>query len=436
MHNIELIEKKRDGQKLSKSEINTLIQAYCRDAIPDYQMAALLMAIYFQGMDAEETAFLTGAMLNSGEKLGHKAKAARIDKHSTGGVGDKISLILAPLVACCDIAVPMISGRGLLHSGGTLDKLESIPRFRTDLSMQAFSRQLLKINVVMAGQSGDLVPADKKLYALREATATVASVPLITASILSKKLAENIDGLVLDIKCGRGAFMPTLDQAENLAFAMIATARPYGLPTTALITDMNHPLGYAVGNWLEIKEAIQCLHGRGPDDVMQLVYALSSQMLILAGKTDDESSAQAVLQDKIRSGEAWQKFLDLVRAQHGDTSVLQNPQRYDKAKYEEAVYAPQAGYVSAIDAMKIGMAVVYLGGGRATKEESINHKAGIVLNVQRGARVKSGAVLARLYSDDPIAEKLCIRVQSAFDIGRQPGAQQRILKAISTKNQL
>ncbi len=437
MRTIELIAKKRDGRKLSKFEIQYLIDGYCRDYIPDYQISALLMAIYLKGMNAEETACLTKAMLLSGERFRFKEVSPKVDKHSTGGVGDKISLILAPLVACCGIAVPMLSGRGLMHSGGTLDKLESIPGFSSDLTAEAFHQQLHSLGVVMAGQTARLVPADKKLYALRDATATVASIPLITSSILSKKLAEDIDALVLDIKCGVGAFMQTLEEAKNLAAGLISTAERHHLPTTALITNMDQPLGYAVGNWLEVREAINCLQNKGPADIMEIVYALAAHMLVMAKQAENTSRAKEILDKKIRSGEAWEKFLNMVQSQNGETRYLRDASLYETARYEKKLYAPQQGFVTRIDAMKIGMSVVYLGGGRAVKEESINYKAGIQLNVKVGSQVEKNDLIMTLYSDAPISENIINGVMAAFEIKQKPAAATTlILETLSTKNLL
>lgn len=413
-----IIAKKRDGYTLTAEEIEYFINGYSQQKIPDYQMAALLMAIYLNGFTFEETAGLTRAMLESGIRMNFsKIPGAKIDKHSTGGVGDKVSLILAPLVAAAGVNVPMISGRGLSHSGGTLDKLEAIPGFRTNLSTDEFYRQIQEIGVSMIGQTEHICPADKKMYALRDITATVESIPLITGSILSKKLAEGIDGLVLDVKTGKGAFMKRLDEARTLAESLVKTAALNELPTRAIITRMDEPLGCAAGNWLETKEAIDCLKGQGPSDLMDVTLALSAQMLMMAGLSDSEEHALEVLNGLIDSGKAFDKFCEIVEFQHGNVSFLHEPEKYAPSKIEEKIYAPQSGYISEINALTIGLSVVQLGGGRHVMEDKIDYKAGIVLNHKVGDNVSEGDVLATIYTDRAsVVEDVCRSVGDAFTI--------------------
>jgi len=400
MNIVEIIAQKRDGHILSAEAIRYAISGYSRGAIPDYQMAALLMAIYLKGMNSTESVILMQAMLHSGERIDLSDLAgAKIDKHSTGGVGDKVSLILAPLMAAAGINVPMISGRGLGHTGGTLDKLESIPGFRSNLSVAEFKKQLREIGVVIAGQTDHLVPADKKIYALREATATIASLPLIIASILSKKLAEGINGLVLDIKTGSGAFMKNLMQAEELAIGLVHTAKQSGLAAKALLTRMDQPLGYSVGNWLEVVEVMDAFQGKGAEDLMEVTYALGEAMLQLAGS----SQTRADLKDLLVRGEALKKFYAMVQAQDGDIRYLLDPGRYKSSKYQESVKSQTTGFITSIDAWAIGDAAVHLGAGRFRMEDPIDPKAGIWLLKKCNDEVQIDEELAVLYSDDPAA---------------------------------
>ncbi|MBN1481391.1 thymidine phosphorylase [candidate division KSB1 bacterium] len=411
-----IIAKKRDGLILTVDEIDYIIHGYAQNKIPDYQMSALLMAIYLNGMTFEETAALTCAMLESGFRMNFKnVPGQKIDKHSTGGVGDKVSLILAPLVAAAGLKVPMLSGRALSHSGGTLDKLESIPGFRTNLSVDEFYQQIEQIGVSMIGQTERICPADKKMYALRDATATIESIPLITGSILSKKLAEGIDGLVLDVKTGSGAFMRRLEDARALAESLVKTAMLNSLPTRALITRMDEPLGYAAGNWVEVKEAIDCLHGNGPDDLMQVTLALSAQMLLMGNITKTEAEARDKLNQLIHSGAALQKFYEIVRTQGGNLFYLDHPEKYAASKIEQPVFAPQTGTISSINALDIGLAVVQLGGGRFVMEDQIDYKAGIVLAHKVGDYVKKGEKLATLFTDhERVVEEVSEHILTAF----------------------
>ncbi len=337
--NIEqIIVRKRNGEELSANGLQDVVQGFVRDEIPDYQMAALLMAIYFQGMSFAETLSLTKVMIESGKKVEfNNLNKIPVDKHSTGGVGDKISIILAPLVAAAGVAVPMMSGRGLGHSGGTLDKLEAIPGFRTRLSLTEFKNQVENIGVAMIGQTDEIVPADRKIYALRDRTGTVPSIPLVVASILSKKIAEGAKALVLDVKTGRGAFFKSQEKTTQLAESLIAVSKQFGLPTTAFLTSMDQPLGYAVGNWLETREAIETLKGRGPKDVMEVTLALGAEMLRQAGIVANNYSGQAHLNDLLQSGAAYEKFLALVHAQGGDLYIIEHPDRYPKTKHSQMI---------------------------------------------------------------------------------------------------
>ncbi|HNW59644.1 MAG TPA: thymidine phosphorylase [bacterium] len=427
-----IIARKRDGFALNPEEIQSLISAYVQGTIPDYQMSAWLMAVYLRGMDARETATLTQAFLDSGARLDlGDIPGRKIDKHSTGGVGDKVSLILAPLMAAVGVRVPMISGRSLGHTGGTLDKLEAIPGFRTDLSPQAFHDQVADLGVAMIGQTDDLVPADKKIYALRDSTATIDSIPLITASILSKKLAEDLDGLVMDIKCGRGAFMREMSQAEALAHSILRTAALHRLPAVAVITDMDQPLGYAVGNWLEVREVLQSLQGHGPEDLMQVTYALGAQMLQLAGYKGTAQQAMSQLQKAIISGAALQRFERMVAAQGGETRVLRDPGSYPGARLQQHFRAPRSGFVTEIDALRIGEAVIRLGGGRMTKADRIDPATGVILGKKRGDEVSKGEVLAIIHASQPAAASAALElVRKAFVIATQPAPLRRTILKI------
>ncbi|MBN1558808.1 thymidine phosphorylase [candidate division KSB1 bacterium] len=418
MNAYQIIAKKRDGGALAADEIDYFIHGYAHDKIPDYQMSALLMAIYLNGMSFAETATLTRSMLESGIRMNFKnIPGYKIDKHSTGGVGDKVSLVLAPLVAAAGVKVPMISGRGLGHSGGTLDKLEAIPGFRTNLSIDEFYQQIDEIGVAMIGQTERICPADKKMYALRDATATIESVPLITGSILSKKLAEGIDGLVLDVKTGVGAFMKTADDSRILAESLVKTAALNDLPTTVFITRMDEPLGRAAGNWLETREAIDYLKGGGASDLMELTLALSAEMLLMAKIVRSAEEARHRLNELLNSGAAFRKFCQMVEHQHGDVSILHEPEQYPRSKYELHIKALRDGFIKEIDALTIGLSVVQLGGGRLVMEDQIDYKAGILLHCQIGDAVKKDQTIATIYSDreKAIAEVDCA-LSKAFTI--------------------
>jgi pyrimidine-nucleoside phosphorylase len=395
---VELIEAKRDGQELDADAIEWLIGAYTDGTVPDYQMAAMAMAIFLNGMSGDELSAWTSAMLHSGEvlDLGNIA-AAKVDKHSTGGVGDKISIPLGPLVASVGVVVPMMSGRGLGHTGGTLDKLESVPGFTTGLDPDRFCDVLSTHGLVLAGQSETLVPADRKLYALRDATATVPSLPLISSSIMSKKLAESLDGLVLDVKTGSGAFMKDLEGSRLLARTMVDIGSRHDVKTVALITWMGQPLGREVGNANEMRESIEVLRGEGPDDVVELTLALGEVMMELAGIDGGRSA----LHDAIDSGKALQKLIDVAVAQGGDPSYIEDPSLLPICSYEEVVTSPSSGYVTRCDALTIGVVATRLGAGRERKEDSVDSGVGITLEAKVGDSVEAGEPLARVHHNDP-----------------------------------
>jgi pyrimidine-nucleoside phosphorylase len=398
MNFVELIERKRDGGALSADEIGWLIKEYTEERAPDYQMAALLMAVYLEGLDGEELATWTEAMLRSGEVLDFShIDAPKVDKHSTGGVGDKVSIPLAPIAAACGLAVPMISGRGLGHTGGTLDKLESIPGFRTRLDPAEFGALLARHGLVLAGQSGSIAPADGKIYALRDATGTVPSIPLIASSIMSKKLAEGIDALVLDVKVGRGAFMKDTERARDLAETMIGIGRANGTAVTAFLTDMTQPLGREVGNASEIRESVEVLKGGGPPDLVEIVLTLGSEMLRLGGIEGDDASARSRLRGTIDSGAAFEKMMAIVEAQGGDAGVLEDPSRLALAKGEHVIEADRGGVVTRCDARDIGVAAMRLGAGRAKKEDDVDPGAGITVETKVGDEVTAGDPLLRLH---------------------------------------
>jgi pyrimidine-nucleoside phosphorylase len=399
MNTVQLIRKKRNGEKLSGEEIKYLIDGYTKKKIPDYQFSALLMAIVLNGMSKEETSALTEAMLHSGKVVDLSSiKGVKVDKHSTGGVGDKTSLILAPIAAAAGVLVPMISGRGLGHTGGTLDKLESIPGFRTDLSLTKYKSVLKKCGAVLIGQTEDIAPADKLIYSLRDVTATVESIPLITSSIMSKKLAEGIDGLVFDIKTGSGAFMSKLEDAKELGSSLIHTAKSFKKKAIGFITDMNQPLGNYIGNWLEVYESIGVLKGEVKGELLELSKTLSGAMIFLAGKAKSIEEGKEISQQLIDNGKAYEKFLEIVKLQGGDISYLEMPEKYPKAKVVKKIISKKSGYIKKIDTYNIGMAALELGAGRKTKEDKIDPSAGIIFNVKIGDYVKNGQTIAFLHT--------------------------------------
>ncbi len=400
MNTVELIRKKRNKENLTKDEILFLINNYTKNKIPDYQFSAFLMAVYFNGMSKEETSALTEAMLYSGKVLNlNSIKGVKVDKHSTGGVGDKTSLILAPIVAAAGVKVPMISGRGLGHSGGTLDKLEAIPGFRTNLSLSEYKNVLKKVGAVLIGQTKEIAPADKLIYALRDVTATVESIPLITGSIMSKKLAEGIDGLVLDIKTGNGAFMQKQENAVELANSLINTAKAFDKKVIGFVTDMNQPLGNYIGNWLEVYESIQILRDGKKNDLTELSLILAGAMIYLGKKSKslEEGIEEAI--KILKSGKAFDKFVEIVKAQNGKTDFILYPEKYPASKFKEVIKANSAGYLSEVNTYELGMAAIDLGAGRKTKEDKIDPKAGIIFNYKIGESVNKGVVLAELHSD-------------------------------------
>jgi pyrimidine-nucleoside phosphorylase len=394
-----LIERKRDGGRLKPLEIRELVLAYSEGTVPDYQMAALLMAIYFHGLDQSEMDALMEAMLESGKRLDlSRLPMTRIDKHSTGGVGDKTSLILAPLVASLGVAVPMMSGRGLGHTGGTLDKLESIPGFRTALTLAEAEKQIARIGCAMLSQTDEIVPADRKMYALRDATATVEVIPLIAASIMSKKLSEDLTGLVLDIKRGSGSFLPKLEDDLELAKAMIDLGAAHGCPVVAFLTAMDRPLGNACGNALEIAESIEVLKGAGPPDLIEVTMALGAAMLVLGTVATTLDGARALLRDAINSGRALGKFEEIVAAQGGDTGVVRDPTRLPRAPHQQTFVAMRDGVVQTVDPRAIGYGIIALGGGRRNMEERIDPSVGFVITTKPGVHVIKGQTLATIHA--------------------------------------
>ena len=396
-----LIERKRNGGRITPAEWRTLMSQYATGEVPDYQMAALAMAIYFNGLDRDEIGALTDAMLHSGAMLDlDHLTMARVDKHSTGGVGDKVSLVLAPLVACLGVAVPMMSGRGLGHTGGTLDKLESIPGFCTDLSLARATEQLERIGCALIGQTREIAPADRRLYALRDATATVESIPLISASIMSKKLAEGLTGLVLDVKRGSGAFLPELDRGLALARTMIALGADHGCPVVALMTAMDRPLGRACGNALEVEEAIMALRGEGPPDLMKVTYALGAEMLVLAGVAANRDDALTRMAVAISSGRAAAKFQEIVAAQGGDPRVLDDLSMLPQAAERELFLAPRDGVIAQVEPKAIGRGITALGGQRTKVEDGIDPSVGFVITARAGDIVRAGEPLATVFAKD------------------------------------
>ncbi len=400
----EIIRKKRNGDSLSKEEIEFFISSYNSGDIPDYQASSFLMAIFFKGMNDEETLHLTRAMMATGIVVDlSDVPGCKVDKHSTGGVGDKISLMLAPLAAACGIKVPMVSGRGLGHTGGTIDKLESIPGFRTRFSIAEYKKILKKVGLVMSAQSNALVPADRKLYALRDVTATVESIPLITSSIMSKKLAEGIDALVLDVKVGSGAFMREIDDARVLARKMAHVGKLFGKKVTAYLTDMSQPLGREIGNWNEVVESIAVLRGESDaDDLIKLTVRLTAEMILLGKINEGEtlSSAENRVKNAIESGAGYEKFLEMVRAQGGDTKIVENPAKLRKPKIARELKSTERGYVSSIDAFKIGMTAVKLGAGRLKVGDNVDHAVGITLLKKIGDKVSRGDVIAVIRANE------------------------------------
>jgi pyrimidine-nucleoside phosphorylase len=418
----ELIHRKRDGETLPPEAIAALVDGFTRGDVPDYQMAAFCMAVFFRGMDEAETLALTRAMLHSGDVLDlSDIPGAKVDKHSTGGVGDKVSLPLAPLAAACGVKVPMISGRGLGHTGGTLDKLEAIPGFRVDLPVERFRELVASVGACLIGQTARLAPADRKLYALRDVTATVESIPLIAGSIMSKKLAEGIDGLVLDVKVGSGAFMKRRDDARALARTLAAIGRGMGKQVTALLTNMDQPLGRAVGNALEVVESVELLEGGGPADLRECTVELTAEMLLLAHVAADLPAARRAVEAAIADGRGLRKLEEIVEAQGGDPRALRDRARLPRAPRTLEVPAPADGVVTAIDAEAIGLAAVALGAGRARVEDRVDPAVGILVHRKLGDRVERGEPLATIHHGErgEAPERVAARLAAAWRIGRE-----------------
>ena len=425
MRVVDLIQKKRDGLELTADEIRYLISGYTDGSIPDYQMSALMMAIFFQGMTVNERTELTMAMVESGEQIDLSEIAGiKVDKHSTGGVGDTTTLVLGPLVASVGVPVAKMSGRGLGHTGGTIDKLEAVSGFHVEISNQEFIDLVNKNKIAVIGQSGNLTPADKKLYALRDVTATVNSIPLIASSIMSKKIAAGADAICLDVKTGTGAFMKTLEESRELAKAMVGIGNNVGRKTMAVISDMNQPLGYAIGNALEVKEAIDTLAGKGPKDLTELCLTLGSHMVLLAEKASSIEDARNMLEKAIEDGSALKKMKLFLRAQGGDDSVIDDPSKLPQAKYLIELPAKNDGYVSEIVADEVGTAAMLLGAGRATKESSIDLAVGLVLHKKIGDKVKKGEALVTIYSNVEdvleVKEKLYQNIKLSKEMVKPP----------------
>ncbi len=421
MRFVDIIEKKRDGGKLSKAEIDFWISEYVAERIPDYQVSALCMAIYFKGMDEEEIAWLCDAMLHSGDIIDLSSIAGvKVDKHSTGGVGDKTSLSLTPMVAACGAKVAKMSGRGLGHTGGTLDKVESIKGFNVFLDETQFVKQVNEIGIALIGQTKSLVPADKKLYALRDVTATVNSIPLIASSIMSKKLAAGSDAILLDVKYGEGAFMSTVEDAEKLASTMIGIGKHLGRDTRAMISNMNQPLGNAIGNALEVKEAIATLKGEGPADFTELCLQAGSIMLVQAKVAVDEASARVMLEESIRNGSALAKLKEMVSAQGGDVEQIEHPEQLPMAREVVEITSKASGWVQELKALELGTLAMQIGAGRAVQEDVVDPAVGIVLNKKDGDEVHEGDVLAYVHINKPLTAEWIERFYDSFIISDQP----------------
>ena len=430
MRMVDLIIKKRQGHELTDEEIRFWINGYVNGDIPDYQSSAMQMAILFQGMNNREIATLTDAMLHSGEVLDlSNIKGVKVDKHSTGGVGDKTSLVLGPMVAACGATLAKMSGRGLGHTGGTLDKLESIPGVTIAISGERFVNQVNEIGCAIVGQTGSLVPADKKMYALRDVTGTVESIPLIASSVMSKKLASGSDVILLDVTVGEGAFMKNVDDARKLAHIMVDIGRRLGRDTRAVLSNMSEPLGLAVGNSLEVKEAIAALQGHGPEDLMELCYVTGSIMLEQAKVYSSRERARAALEEAIKSGAAFDKFVKMIKAQGGDIEYILHPEKFEMAKEIIPVYAESSGYVKSLDALTIGVSSMKLGGGRETLEDVIDMSAGIILNKKVGDKVEEGELLATLYTNKSKEEyePIALDVLHTFEITSEPVEHQKVI---------
>ena len=417
MRMVDVIVKKRNGKELTEEEITFFVEGYTKGSIPDYQAAALMMAVYFQGMNEQETALLTRAMVDSGETIDLSAiEGHKVDKHSTGGVGDKITFITGPLVASAGVPVAKMSGRGLGHTGGTLDKLESIKGFNIEITKEQFIENVNNHKLSVAGQTGNLAPADKKLYALRDVTGTVDSIPLIAGSVMSKKLASGADSIVLDVKTGSGAFMKTMEESQALAKEMVSIGKNLGRNTVAVISDMNQPLGYEVGNANEIKEAIQVLQGGKIEDLRNLALELASHMVVLAGAFASYQEAWDALETNLDNGKAFAVFRRFVQAQGGDLAMIDDPSRLPSASQQIEVTAEKDGYIAGIDAESVGIAAMYLGAGRASKEDEIDHGVGITLKKKIGDRIERGEPLVVLHSQSDSAGDSVRKIREAYQI--------------------
>ena len=432
MRMIDIIEKKRDGKSLTKEEIEFCVNGYTHGEVPDYQASSLAMAIFFQDMNDEERAALTMSMVNSGEKIDlSDINGIKVDKHSTGGVGDTTTLVLAPLVAAVGVPVAKMSGRGLGHTGGTIDKLESVKGFNVEISEKDFIKLVNDNQVAVIGQSGNLTPADKKLYALRDVTGTVNSIPLIASSIMSKKIAAGADAIVLDVKTGSGAFMKTLDDAEALAHAMVRIGNNVGRNTMAIISDMSQPLGNAIGNALELKEAIATLKGNGPKDLTELVLTLGSQMVVLAEQATSLDEARQMLIDAIKTGKALNKFKTFLSNQGGDDSIVDSPEKLPSAKYQVEFKAKKDGYITEIIANEIGVASMMLGAGRQTKEDVIDLGVGIVLNKKVGEHVEKGENILTIHTNTKEIDDILYKLDNSITIESKGEAPTLIHKIIT-----
>ncbi|MBO0419352.1 MAG: pyrimidine-nucleoside phosphorylase [Vagococcus fluvialis] len=433
MRMVDLIQKKRDGGVLSEEEINFFVSGYTSGDITDYQMSALLMSIYFEDMTDEEITCLTMAMSHSGDVIDlSEIDGIKVDKHSTGGVGDTTTIVLAPLVASVGAAVAKMSGRGLGHTGGTIDKLEAIPGFQVEIPNDDFIRLVNESFVAVTGQSGDLAPADKKIYALRDVTATVDSIPLISSSIMSKKIASGADAIVLDVTTGDGAFMKSLEDAERLAHTMVRIGKLANRQTMAIISDMSQPLGNAIGNANEIVEAIDALKGEGPEDLMEMVYTLGSQMVVLAKKAETLEEARQMLEENIKNGKATDKFKEMIRNQGGDDSIVDHPEKLPQAKYVFEVPAKESGVVSKMVADQIGIAAMMLGAGRRTKEETIDYAVGLYLNKKVGDVVKEGESLVTIYANREDVEDVKKVLYENIEIG-ESGKEPTLIHKVITE---
>ncbi|MFJ7951130.1 pyrimidine-nucleoside phosphorylase [Lysinibacillus sp. NPDC096418] len=417
MRMVDLIEKKRDGGELTKQEIYFIVDGYTNGSIPDYQMSSFLMSVFFKGMTAEETANMTMAMVESGDQIDLSAiEGIKVDKHSTGGVGDTTTIVLAPLVAAVGVPVAKLSGRGLGHTGGTVDKFEAIPGFQSEIEADQFIKQVNEVKVAVTGPTGNLTPADKKIYGLRDVTATVNSIPLMASSIMSKKIASGSDAIVLDVKVGAGAFMKDVESAKELAHAMVEIGKNVGRDTMAVISDMNQPLGFAIGNALEVKEAIDTLRGQGPKDLEELCLTLGSKMVVLAKHAETIEEARKMLEEVIANGKALEVFKEFVAAQGGDASVIEDPSKLVAAKYEIPVLAKEDGFVAEIEADSIGTAAMILGAGRATKESIVDLAVGLMLHKKIGDEVKKGDTIVTIHSNRENVEDVMERIYASYSI--------------------